>query len=359
MRRRIPYYVVGGLRFYDQREIKDLLAYLRVVSNPADAVSLTRLIGTPPRGIGARSIEAMEALGAQEKMSLFDALGRAETVSSIALRISRQISALHEWLRNLVNAAPTMTVRAILEEIIDRSAYIAYLEGLADGSGRRESVTELLSAASTFDAESGPGGLGEFLERVALVSDADQVAERGGSVALMTLHTCKGLEYPVVFIAGMEEGLFPHNRSQGSPSEIEEERRLLYVGMTRARRLLYLTNTLSRELYGNRQESRPSRFLAEIDPALIRRAGPPPRNAPIRMPSTEPYVDYSESQLPYEHDGNGEVTVGMRVEHPTFGAGVVRRREGRGENAKAWVHFDRAGTKLLMLKFAKLRLIAS
>ncbi len=113
----------------------------------------------------------------------------------------------------------------------------------------------------------------------------------------MTLHTCKGLEYPVVFIAGMEEGLFPHNRSQGMPSEIEEERRLLYVGMTRARRLLYLTNTLSRELFGNRQESRPSRFLAEIDPALIRRAGPPPRNAPIRMPSNEPYVDYSESQV--------------------------------------------------------------
>ncbi|HXR35827.1 MAG TPA: UvrD-helicase domain-containing protein, partial [Candidatus Binataceae bacterium] len=284
VRRRIPYYVVGGLRFYDQREIKDLLAYLRVISNPADAVSLNRLIGTPPRGIGARSIEAMEALGAREKMSLFDALGRAETESSIALRISRQITALHEWLRNLVGAAPTMTVRAILEEIIDRSGYLAYLEGLADGSSRRESVTELLSAASTFDAEAGPGGLGEFLERVALVSDADQVAARGGSVALMTLHTCKGLEYPVVFIAGMEEGLFPHNRSQGSPSEIEEERRLLYVGMTRARRLLYLTNTLSRELYGNRQESRPSRFLAEIDPALIRRAGPPPRNAPIRMP---------------------------------------------------------------------------
>ena len=216
-----------------------------------------------------------------------------------------------------------------------------------------------MSAADTFDAEfGGPGGLGEFLERVALVSDADQVAQKGGSVALMTLHTCKGLEYPVVFIAGMEEGLFPHNRSQGSPSEIEEERRLLYVGMTRARRLLYLTNTLSRELFGTRQESRPSRFLAEIDPSLIRRAGPPPRNAPIRMPSNEPYVDYSESQVTPDYEADGEVAVGMRVEHPTFGAGVVRRREGRGEGAKAWVHFDRAGTKLLMLKFAKLRPIA-
>jgi DNA helicase-2/ATP-dependent DNA helicase PcrA len=358
VRRRIPYYVVGGLRFYDQREIKDLLAYLRVVANSADAVSLTRLIGTPPRGIGARSIEAMEATAARERMSLFDAMGRAETESSIALRIARQITALHQWLRDLIARAPGMNVRAILEEVIDTAGYIAYLEGLTDGASRRESVTELLSAAAAFDAESGaPGALGEFLERVALVSDADQVAQRGGSVALMTLHTSKGLEYPVVFIAGMEEGLFPHNRSQ-MPREIEEERRLLYVGMTRARRLLYLTNTLSRELFGTRQESRPSRFLAEIDPSLVRRAGPPPHTEPIRIPPPgETYIDYSESQLP-DHEGDGQLAIGARVEHPTFGAGVVRRREGRGEQAKAWVHFDRAGPKLLMLKFAKLRLIA-
>jgi DNA helicase II / ATP-dependent DNA helicase PcrA len=357
VRRRIPYYVVGGWRFYDRQEIRDLLAYLRVVANPADAVSLTRMIGAPPRGIGERSIEAMEARAEHERSSLFDALGRAETESAIALRIARQITALHQWLRDLIAKAPSMTVHAILEEVIDTSGYIAYLERQTDAGSRRENVDELLSAANTFDAEfGGPGGLGDFLERVALVSDADQVAEKGGSVALMTLHTSKGLEYPVVFIAGMEEGLFPHSRAEG-PSDIEEERRLLYVGMTRARRLLYLTNTLSRELYGRRQESRPSRFLAEIDPALIRRAGPPPRNEPIRMPSSEPYIDYSESQLP-EHEGDGEVAVGARVEHPTFGAGVVRRREGRGEGAKAWVHFDRAGTKLLMLKFAKLRLIA-
>jgi DNA helicase-2/ATP-dependent DNA helicase PcrA len=357
VRRRIPYYVVGGLRFYDQREIKDLLAYLRVISNSADAVSLTRLIGTPPRGIGARSIEAMEELAAHEGMTLFDALGRAETESSIALRISRQITALHEWLRDLITRASAMTVRAVLEEVIDTSGFIKYLEGLTDGASRRESVAELLSAADIFDADfGGPGGLGDFLERVSLVSDADQVSAKGGSVALMTLHTCKGLEYPVVFVAGMEEELFPHSRAQG-PSEIEEERRLLYVGMTRARRLLYLTNAFSRELFGRRQEARPSRFLAEIDPGLIRRAGPAPRNEPIRVPSSEPYIDYSESQIA-PHEANGEIAVGARVEHPTFGAGVVRRREGRGEGAKAWVHFDRAGTKLLMLKFAKLRLIA-
>ncbi len=357
VRRRIPYYVVGGWRFYDRQEIRDLLAYLRVIANPADAVSLTRLIGAPPRGIGERSIEALEMGAARERVTLFDALGRAETESSIALRIARQITALHQWLRGLIAKAPTVTVHALLEEVIDASGYLAYTERLTDAAARRENVDELLAAAASFDAEfGGPGGLGDFLERVALVSDADQVAEKGGSVALMTLHTSKGLEYPVVFIAGMEEGLFPHSRAE-APSDIEEERRLLYVGMTRARRLLYLTNTLSREQYGRRQESRPSRFLAEIDAALIRRAGPPPRNEPIRIPSREPYVDYSESQLP-EHEGDGEIAVGARVEHPTFGAGVVRRREGRGEGAKAWVHFDRAGTKLLMLKFARLRLIA-
>jgi len=175
----------------------------------------------------------------------------------------------------------------------------------------------------------------------------------------MTLHTSKGLEYPVVFIAGMEEGLFPHSRSQDSSDEIEEERRLCYVGMTRARRLLYLSNTLSRELYGQRGDSRPSRFLAEIDSGLLRRIAPERERAVLREPSPrEPYVDYSDSQLGSDDDGAGMAAVGARVMHPTFGRGVVRRREGRGDGAKAWVNFDRAGLKLLVLKFANLKPIA-
>ena len=163
----------------------------------------------------------------------------------------------------------------------------------------------------------------------------------------------------MVFIAGMEEGLFPHNRSQDSSDEIEEERRLCYVGMTRARRLLYLSNTFSRELYGVRQESRPSRFLGEIDGALLRRIAPEgPRASPREAASREPYVDYSDGQLECGDEPHEVVTVGARVMHSTFGRGIVRRREGRGDGAKAWVDFDRAGLKLLVLRFANLKPIA-
>ncbi|MGH7932885.1 MAG: 3'-5' exonuclease, partial [Candidatus Binataceae bacterium] len=210
------------------------------------------------------------------------------------------------------------------------------------------------------DSEHGPGGLAEFLERVALVNDSDQVASQGGRVALMTLHTSKGLEYPVVFVTGMEEGLFPHTRAQDNAHEIEEERRLCYVGMTRARRLLYLTNTFSRELYGNRQEARPSRFLAEITQDLLRRIAPDPDLPPLlRAPSREPYVDYTDSQVPADDDTSRDgFAIGAHVIHQMFGQGVVRRREGRGDAAKVWVHFDRVGIKLLVLKFANLRPVA-
>src|SRR5712671_832797 len=264
VRRRIPYYVVGGLRFYEHREIKDLLAYLRVLANPADAISLERTIGTPPRGIGAKTLEAAAQIAAEEGVTAFEALGRLETNSRVALRSAKQAGELYGWMRDVGDRAPTMKVRAILDEVITRAGFLSYLDAMPDGAARRQNVAEMLSAADAFDAEGQNGGLADFLERVALVSDADQVAGRGGRAALMTLHTSKGLEYPVVFIAGMEEGLFPHFRSHDDGREVEEERRLCYVGMTRARRLLYLTNTLTRELYGQRNESRPSRFLGEI-----------------------------------------------------------------------------------------------
>ncbi|MBF6561355.1 MAG: UvrD-helicase domain-containing protein [Candidatus Binataceae bacterium] len=360
VRRRLPYYIVGGLRFYDQREIKDLIAYLRVILNPADALALERMIGVPPRGIGGRTVEAMAAMAARDGVSLFEAMGRIETDSKVALRIAKAAGNLYAWMRDLIARHATLGVRALLDDIIVRSGFAAHLEAMIDGATRRQNVAELLAAASAFDTEHGPGGLGEFLERVALVNDSDQLTAAGGRVALMTLHTSKGLEYPVVFIAGMEEGLFPHMRSQDSPREIEEERRLCYVGMTRARRLLYLTNTLSRELYGNRQEARPSRFLGEVDRDLIRRLAPIAGSQPtLRMPTREPYVDYTDSQIDDEATGGGDpAAIGARVQHPTFGRGVVRRREGHGDGAKVWVNFERGGLKLLVLKFANLRPVA-
>jgi ATP-dependent DNA helicase UvrD/PcrA len=360
VRRRVPYYVVGGLRFYELREIKDLLAYLRVLANPADAVSLQRAVGVPPRGIGAKTMEAVGRIAANDAVTAFEAMGRLEASSQVALRIAKRAGELYAWMADLARRTDGMTVRAVLDEIIIRSEFFGYLAGLADGAARRQNVAEMLSAADAFDAENS-GGLTEFLERAALVSEADQVDTAGGRAALMTLHTSKGLEYPVVFIAGMEEGLFPHQRSKESGDDIEEERRLCYVGMTRARRLLYLTNTLSRRLYGQPAESRPSRFLAEVAPELIRRIAPEFGQMPpfIHEPAPgEPYVDLSESQLPEEELCPDGFTVGAQVIHPTFGRGVVRKREGRGDAAKVWVRFNRGGMKLLVLRFARLRRIA-
>ncbi|HEY2525130.1 MAG TPA: UvrD-helicase domain-containing protein [Candidatus Binataceae bacterium] len=360
VRRRIPYYVVGGLRFYEHREVKDLLAYLRVLANPADTVSVERMVGAPTRGVGAKTLEVAAQIAAEERVTAFEALGRLETNSRVALRSAKQAGELYAWMRDLADRASAAKVRAILDEVIERAGFLAYLDAMPDGAARRQNVAEMLSAADAFDAEGENGGLADFLERVALVSDADQIAGRGGRAALMTLHTSKGLEYPVVFIAGMEEGLFPHFRSGDDGREIEEERRLCYVGMTRARRMLYLTNTLTRELYGQRNESRPSRFLGEIDPALINRIAPQKPGSPLRPPGRGTYVDYSTSQISEDGDaGDGdELGIGAHVVHQTFGRGVVRRREGRGEGAKAWVHFEHGGVKLLVLKFANLRPVA-
>jgi DNA helicase-2/ATP-dependent DNA helicase PcrA len=359
VRRRVPYYIVGGVRFYEQRDVKDLLAYLRVLANPADAVSLERMVSTPSRGIGAKTMETAAAIATREGITAFEALGRLETASTVRLSTAKAAGALYGWMRDLAARAAETPVRSIVAEVVSNSGFEAYLDTLPDAAARKQNLAEMLTAADAFDSEASGGGLSEFLERVALVSDADQIAERGGRAALMTLHTSKGLEYPVVFISGMEEGLFPHSRSQDSATEIEEERRLCYVGMTRARRLLYLTNTLSREIYGQRQESRPSRFLAEIDPGLMRRIAPEPQRPILRTPERGTYVDYSDSQLPEdEADGGGGLGVGARVIHPSFGRGVIRKREGRGDSAKAWVNFERAGLKLLVLKFANLSPIA-
>jgi ATP-dependent DNA helicase UvrD/PcrA len=360
VRRRIPYYIVGGVRFYEQRDIKDLLAYLRVLANPADAISLERMVGTPPRGIGAKSFEAITDLAARQRITAFEAMGRLETYSKVALRIAKQAGMLYSWMHDLAGRLPELSVRGVIEEVVARSGFEPYLDTLDDASMRKQNLAEILTAGSAFDAEKSGGGLPEFLERVALVSDSEQIDSSGGRAALMTLHTSKGLEYPIVFIAGMEEGLFPHSRATDDDDEVEEERRLCYVGMTRARQLLYLTNTLSREIYGMRQESRQSRFMREIDSSLIRRIAPERNTSVVRpLSPRESYVDPSDSQLPDDEPGPGgdSLSIGAKVVHPTFGRGIVRRREGRGDTAKAWVNFERGGIKLLVLKFANLRLI--
>ncbi|SRR5579875_680594 len=361
VRRRIPYRLIGGVRFYERREIKDLLAYLRVLVNPSDELSLERLIGAPPRGIGNKTLSALKRHAEGNAIDLMQAMGYVEGLSEVPLRIAKKVTELYEWLCDLRQRLSQMTVKAVLEEVLAKTRFLEYLATLPEAEGRHENVAELLSAAQAFDIAHGAGKLADFVESVALLSEVDE--ERGGrGVSLMTLHTSKGLEYPVVFIVGLEEGLFPHNRSQDDEAELEEERRLLYVGMTRARRLLYLTNVRSRELYGVRQEAQPSRFLAELEPSLVRRTGAIETSSFVVPSWKDSYVDLSDGQ-PFFGEGDSPgvtqtLRVGARVEHPTFGPGYVRRLEGRGESTKAWVHFDRGGLKLLAVKYARLRLIA-
>src|SRR5712664_1081834 len=193
VRRRIPYYVVGGVRFYEQRDVKDLLAYLRVIANPADSLSLERMLGVPPRGIGAKSFEAITEIAAQEKIPTFEAMGRLETYSKVALRIAKQAGMLYGWMRDLMVRASDLSVRAIVEEVVTRSGFGPYLDTLPDAPARKQNLAEMLTAANAFDSEHSGGGLLEFLERVALVSDTEQIDSSGGRAALMTLHTSKGL----------------------------------------------------------------------------------------------------------------------------------------------------------------------
>jgi len=190
------------------------------------------MIAVPPRGIGSKTVEVMASVAAHDGVSLFEAMGRIETESRVALRTAKAAGNLYSWMRDLSARASSLGVRALLDDIIVRSGFAAHLDTMIDGATRRQNVAELLAAASAFDADHGPGGLGEFLERIALVNDSDQVSAAGGRVALMTLHTSKGLEYPVVFMAGMEEGLFPHMRSQDNAREIEEERRRFRASYT-------------------------------------------------------------------------------------------------------------------------------
>lgn len=354
--RRIPYVVVGGLRFYDHREVKELLAYLRAALNPRDVMSLGRALAAPPRGIGAKTLALAGRVAARDGLSPLEALAKLEGAAHVPLGAAREAAAFSRWMVGLGARAPAAPVQGLIEEVISRSGFLEYLDRQADGAARRRNVAELFSSAAAFDAEHGPGGLESFLERAALAADGRPPEETGGRVALMTLHTSKGLEYRAVFMAGMEEDLFPHARSAEEPTELEEERRLCYVGMTRARELLYLTKTLSRELYGQRSESSPSRFLAEIGDDLMVRLGAVPARRLRERPAAQTYVDYADGQLPQPVGGG--LAVGSRVVHHSFGLGVVRRLEGRGENAKAWVSFDGRGLKLLMLKFAALRPVA-
>ncbi len=376
----VPYKVVGGTRFYERREVKDALAYLRVVANPADDVNLRRIINVPKRGIGDRAQACVAALAARERIPFVAALGRPADAPGIATRSVAAITAFTQLLEQIGDVATDEQrgVGDLLEEILDRSGYLSGLRASADPQDetRVENLAELVAVGREFDENYPDGTLVEFLEQVSLVADADQIPDRpegggegqtaeqpgndGGVVTLMTLHTAKGLEFPVVFLTGMEDGTFPHMRSLNDPAELEEERRLAYVGITRARERLFISRAGSRSAFGAPQWNPPSRFLDEIPEDLLnwertdadRRtaAGRPSASSRAGVVRLNPRGSNRPTDAPHV----SSLAVGDRVTHDSFGLGTVSRVEGSGDNMMAHVDFGETGVKRLLLRFAPL-----
>ncbi len=404
MRRAMPYRLVGGTRFYQRQEIKDVLAYLRVVHNPDDAVGLLRVINVPSRGIGARTVEQLGAWADSQGISMGAALRRIAQGAEPPFggRALNALCRFGEILDELVTAKDDHDLSGLLQLVLDRSGYVDHLrDGTEEGQDRINNVQELFTVTANYAAMPPQAALATFLEEVTLVSDVDSLDDRNDAVTLLTLHTAKGLEYDAVFMVGMEEGICPHSRSMDDPNAMEEERRLCYVGMTRARRYLYLLRTFRRTLYGNSELREPSRFLADIPAELIDGSGvrrslaarpgaiatPPPRNRQERrslFAQRRARAEETRAQrrtiegrgLPagngFRHDlpppiepsfspragsrpaREASFAPGERVQHPIFGEGTVVASAVAGDDEEVTVAFEGRGVKRLMASIAKL-----
>ncbi|MGH8827783.1 MAG: DNA helicase PcrA [Jiangellaceae bacterium] len=350
----LPYRVVGGVRFYERREVRDALAYLRFLANPDDTVSLRRILNVPKRGIGDRAEATVQALAQRDRSTFWQALQRAADAPGIATRSVKAIEAfvaLVESLRAMVAAGDGPA--AILEAVLDRTGYLAELSQSDDPQDetRVDNLRELVAVAGEYEAGDAEGTLTGFLEQVSLVADADDIPEgedHQGVVTLMTLHTAKGLEFPVVFLTGLEDGVFPHQRSLAEPRELEEERRLAYVGITRARERLYLSRATVRSAWGSPSHNPSSRFLAEIPDDLVdwRRT-----EADRTLWSTPPARRARSTSQPAR--AVPQLAAGDRVNHDTFGLGRVVATAGSGEHTQATIDFgEDTGLKTLLLRYA-------
>ncbi len=353
----IPYRVVGGLKFYERREVRDAIAYLRAAHNPSDRVSVVRASGSPKRGVGEGSVAKIEAFAAEHAMPLADAFARADEIAGLTSRakggcfeLARIVKLISE--RDAAEAPLPDVVRTAIED----SGLVADFEaeGSIESESRVENLRELVGVAEEFqkgrEEEGAPARLADFLERTSLISEVDLLADTEEVVTLMTLHNAKGLEYPIVFLTGLEEGVFPHIRSISDPDQLEEERRLAYVGITRAQTLLYLTHAWSRSLWGGTNYNPQSRFIGEIPPDLIEvlREAEKPRDRGWDS------WDSKRSRTATVERAVVRVSPGDRVFHEAFGAGEVVEISGSGSDAEVVVRFEDEGEKRLMLAYANL-----
>ncbi|KLL12692.1 MULTISPECIES: DNA helicase PcrA [Protofrankia] len=372
----LPYRVIGGVRFYERREVRDLLAYLRVLVNPADTVNLRRILNVPKRGIGDRAEAMLAAFAERERVPFADALNRVDEVPGLTARSANAVRGFATLLAELRAAVADGPVAA-LETVLERTGYLAELAAAdtLEAEGRVENLQELVSVAREFSEQFPQGSLADFLEQVSLVADADQVPDpddgadgeggAAGAVTLMTLHSAKGLEFPVVFLTGLEDGVFPHLRTLGDSTELEEERRLAYVGITRARARLYLTRAEVRSAWGQPTYNPPSRFLEEVPAELVDWQGNTQSAPAAAHPRTSAWGSASAGPssaraggLPGRRPAPApreipDLSLGDRVNHDTFGLGQVVAVAGTGDNREVSIDFgEGTGTKRLLLRYA-------
>ncbi len=365
-RNAISYIIVGGVRFYERKEIKDILAYLKVIVNPKDEVSLRRIINFPTRGIGDTTIQRLIAYAREHQVSLINAVEQCAACETLSKAAQKRVSDFNELMQKYIELKDKISVSELVHTLVDEIGFVhLYKEDLGpDSQSRLENIQELMNAVTAFEVNSEEDSLAGFLEEVALVADIDQWDDKNNAVTLMTLHSAKGLEFPVVFIAGMEEGLLPVSRSLDNPTALEEERRLFYVGITRAREKLYLTWAKQRNLYGEDNYRVTSRFLKEIDPLVVefhqtkmrKETFEPSGRSPFRKKTSSfdkhpEYESYSQE--------TSYITPGSRVEHAKFGQGKILDVTGGGAKQTLTILFDNGERKKLLTQYANLTLLGS
>lgn len=366
MRYAIPYTMVGGTKFYDRKEIKDVLAYLRLLYNPEDSLSLTRIINVPKRNIGATTMEHVAAYAEAQGISLFEALSSTDEIP-VTKRAKASLENFAAMIFDLLNDIEGKDVLSLIETVIKQTGYGDMLDKEAEhdpqGESRKENVGEFLSVAKDYMDSNPEGNLQDFLENVALVSDVDDFESSDSKVTLMTLHAAKGLEFPVVFLTGLDEGLFPHSRTLMDPAQVEEERRLAYVGITRAERQLYVTNAVTRTMYGRISAYMPSRFLAEIPPQFMEdyhRKSAMPQSRTTAVPGRQRVSILTKpvaSSLPKKHAVTDTFAKGDKVRHKIWGIGTVLDVIGEGPNMQMKIQFPTKGVRQVVVKYAPLEKI--
>ncbi len=343
---KIPYRIYGGIKFYDRKEIMDTLAYLRVLSNTDDGVSLARIINEPKRGIGLTTWEKIENFANFEAIATFNALSRLSEINGLSSRGRHAVQGFYDIMKTLLEKKNNMFVTQLVEELWHRTGYVDALKAdkSPEGESRLENLQEFLSVTAEFDQTTEEPTLENFLAQISLSTDLDSLREEDAAVTMMTLHTAKGLEFPVVFMVGLEEGVFPHGRAMLDEEEMEEERRLCYVGMTRAKERLYISRAYHRMLWGKSQYNQESRFLKEIPEELMDEGIKDSLKSDNRKPA------FSSPRK-----AEGLLNLGDKVQHAKFGVGVIVKTDGSGEDMEVSVAFPKQGIKSFMVKYAPIK----